>query len=434
MQDVAWWPIARAGMRIRGWRRCLNIFGFIEVVDITRVVGWAYCPEDEDAHLEIRVALDEFAIGSGVADGFREDLQRLGFGDGDHGFAIAIDIPIEPEALDDIEVLAIAPDGETVRLRMVKGAAPSPVAPAPPEPPPPPAAPPPLPDLPPLPAVLDRFPLPDTGADESPVFILGCLRTGGTALAHGLLRCGPFQGAAEGHFIWMLPRLLTGVVKFYDDNLEEWQAERATVLARVPQAYMESAMRAVVLATTRALYPSGRWIDRTPGPEMVAAAPLLRAVWPNARFIFLKRRAIENMASRLNRFPGTSFREHCRDWARVMQCWLDVRDELGEAAIELDQRDLALEPVRIGGEIARFLDLGPEATDLLARALAEDRPERTTVEFAPILDISQLGWSPAQTGWLRELCTPMMEAHGYTYGEDYRARPELDFEADLGIL
>jgi hypothetical protein len=96
----------------------LQILGYIEHIGPTEIQGWAYSPDSEDLKLTIRASLDEMVIGAGAASEFREDLLLLGFGQGDHGFTIAFDIPVNPGDLDLIEIVAIAPDQTMHRLAL----------------------------------------------------------------------------------------------------------------------------------------------------------------------------------------------------------------------------------------------------------------------------------------------------------------------------
>ena len=390
----------------RSGRLGLNIIGFIEQIDAADVRGWAYCPDAVDVHLEITISLDELVIGAGPASEAREDLRSLGFGDGDHGFIVPFEIVINPQDLDHIEVTATAPDGEIVRLRRVKGEVV--VAEVPPQPPPEP---------------LVTFPMPVSDTQPTPVFVLGAARSGTSAMAQGLLKCGHYEGFEEGHYLWMIRRFLRTIHTYYEDNGEDALPDRFTLLSRVPPRYMTSAVRAVFVASMSQLYPQGRWIDKTPRPEMIEASPLMQELWPQARFIFMKRRALENVSSRLTKFPTISFRDHCKDWSRSMKAWLLVRDLMGGAAMEVEQLATAREPERTANEVGAFLDLPEFAIRRLATSFASDRPERTTATFAPVMQIDKMGWTDQQIVQFRKICGPMMAAYGYGYTEAYFAGP-----------
>jgi Sulfotransferase family len=279
------------------------------------------------------------------------------------------------------------------------------------------------PELLPVPRRLSVFPMPALDATQFPVFILGAARSGTSAIAQGLLKCGAYQGFEEGHFLWLLRRFLDTIHEFYSFNGEDALPNRFTMLSYVPYTYMTHAVRAAFIAAVAEMFPTGRWIDKTPRPEMIEAARLMQELWPNARFIFMKRRGIENVSSRLVKFPQISFEDHCRDWTKSMAMWLAVRDLLDSAAIEIEQLAVAQAPDRVAAEIGRFLDMPDHAIEELSRSLGNDLPERTSDIRAPIMDISKLSWSVSQVTEFRRTCGPMMAAFGYGYTADYFASP-----------
>lgn len=386
----------------------MNIIGTIEAIDENEVHGWAFITDAPDDHLVITLSLDDLAIGSGIANITRDDLATIGFGNGDHAFAVTFDIPVRPEDLDHIEVFAQAPNGDRLRLARNRG------KPVVAEPPPPPS-----------PVALGSFPLPTHDRAQHPVFVLGAARSGTSAMAQALLKCGVYQGFEEGHFLWLLRNFLLTVHKYYEANGEDALPDRFTMLSRVPKTYLIGAARAVFIAAMSEMFPQGRWIDKTPRPEMIEAAPLMQELWPNARFVFMKRRGLENVSSRLTKFPTIDFADHCRDWARSMEAWLIVRDLMGGAAMEVEQLAVAREPERTATEVGKFLDLPDYATRRIAIAFANDRPEQTTRKLAPILQIDKLGWTDLQIVAFREICGPMMAAYGYAYTDAYFAPPMI---------
>jgi len=46
-------------------------------------------------------------------------------------------------------------------------------------------------------------------------------------------------------------------------------------------------------------FSSAHWVDKTPNLDIVRSADILYRIWPEAKFIYMKRRGIENVMSRL---------------------------------------------------------------------------------------------------------------------------------------
>jgi len=265
--------------------------------------------------------------------------------------------------------------------------------------------------------------MPSEDVTQRPVFILGAARSGTSAVAQGLLKCGEFQGFEEGHLLWVLQRFLDMVHSFYEFNGEDASGDRFTMLSHTPFTYLTSGARAMLVAAMAHMFPTCRWIDKTPRPEMIAAARLMQEMWPNARFVFMKRRGIENVISRLSKFPQLSFDDHCHDWAKSMSAWLSVRDLLGAAAIEIEQIAIAKAPQRAALAIGEFLDIPEDATNQLCRSLMEDLPERTSDSHALSVDLTTIGWTTYQIAQFRRICGAMMAAYGYGYTSNYFASP-----------
>ncbi|MEO8714474.1 MAG: sulfotransferase, partial [Acetobacteraceae bacterium] len=291
------------------------IQGVIELLTSTHLSGWALEEAAPERPLEVRVLLDGGEIARATADVFRQDLKDAKVGPGRHGFRAAFVAPISMDARERIEVRAIDQGGRFAPLRWLNPSKPL------------------------------SFAGPTQDFEAHPVFILGSPRSGTSAMAAALRAATRYRGYDEGHLISLLPQLMATIALHYRDSaqsLSSW-----TMLATVSQSQMEARLRAVFIDLARARFDTPFWIDKTPSNHMTAGVPLFAAIWPNARFIFMKRRAIENMASRMRKFSGSVFETHCRDWSDGMQLWAKVRGPLAARAQEVDQLTLAREPDKV---------------------------------------------------------------------------------------
>jgi hypothetical protein len=273
------------------------------------------------------------------------------------------------------------------------------------------------------PRQLGEFPLPVADATQRPVFVLGAARSGTSAMAQGLLKSGEFQGFEEGHLLWILRCFLDTIDAFYASNGEDASPNRFTMLAHTPYTYLADAARAGLVAAIANMFPQGRWVDKTPRREMIGAARLMQELWPNARFVFMKRRGIENILSRIHKFPQISFQEHCIDWATSMEAWLRIRDLLSSSAIEVEQLAMVESPHTVASQVGTFIGMSALGGDNLTRSLQEDHPERTSNLGDKPRHVSDLGWSIGWVTEFRRICGPMMAAFGYSYTESYFAKP-----------
>ena len=374
----------------------MSIVGFIEAVTLNQIRGWAYDPSRPSAHLDIVICVGDVPFASGRADIERQDLQAARIGAGDHGFVINLVPQISLDALGKLDVFAISG-----ALRNSLPRVPSEMA-----------------------SNADRVSdnrLPIADELQFPVFILGAARSGTSAIALGLLDGGRYEGFGEGHLLPLAHELLSIVDNYYHRNAGDGSD---TVMRNVPVQAFQNLIRRSFVQMTQSLFPTGYWVDKTPTVEMVRASPLMREIWPNARFIFMKRRVIENVISRQRKFPLNGVEMHYSDWIAVMSAWLEVRDKLIGVSLEVEQRDLASDPEGTAARIGQFLCLPSDAAMRLARYLSTNRPEQTAKTFGAIHTIDHLGLTEQEARWMTTACDPMMTAFGYVYGKNYSAKAQ----------
>ena len=128
----------------------------------------------------------------------------------------------------------------------------------------------------PLSRVLPAFPAP-----EQPIFVLGCPRSGTTMLLQGLLRSRQLRSVhSEGHILWD---------EFHDIRERGWESDGlgAEDVSEREREYVYCAIR---------LFARGRrFVDKTP-PNCLRV-PYLDALFPDATYVFLRRRAADNVNS-----------------------------------------------------------------------------------------------------------------------------------------
>lgn len=362
------------------------ISGYMGPVSAHEVRGWAYDSADPDAHVVVEIVCRQRIIGRTRADLYRHDLEAAGIGRGDHAFLFNC-VP----ALDEADFPAVTarvhdaggPPHELKRLAPQRDARPQPL-------------------------IAWRSPAADP--EQRPVFILGSARSGTSAVTESLLAATNYEGYGEGHFFDVLAAL-DAALRGYDAT-KGGERERKTTLSRIAPEFVADGLASIVIEAARELFPKGLWLDKTPYTHMILLAPRLRQVWPNARFIFMKRRGIDNVLSRLRKWDH-DFAHNCRDWAGAMQAWLSVRERLHGASLELDQRTLAHEPERAAAEIAALLGLSATEQARVAQMLAREHPQQTSARFAEATPLRDTGWDAERVRIFRETCGPMMRAFAY---------------------
>ena len=384
----------------------MAVKGFVEFVSRQQVRGWVADQEHPGVHMNIVVLVRATKVASARADLYRDDLKEARVGGGDHGFVINFDPMLREEDLAGLEIEAAAPMGESVRLKWLVDRS-STNAPAPP----------------PAPRA-KQITAGEAVQDltQFPVFVLGAARSGTSAVAQALLKTGYYAGHEEGHVLALMAQQMAAIRHYYASNGEDALPTRDTTLARIPQEYFLNAVADSFKNLVPHLWQNKHWIDKTPNDKMVAASPLFLRLWPNARFIFMRRRALENVMSRMRKFPQISFAAHCTDWATVMRTWGATRSRLGGRAIEIEQLELATRPEAVAARLAQFLDLPAPVASRLGQALLVDRPERTSQNFATPLSMQALNWPEARIETFKTVCGPQLLEYGYSLDERYYAR------------
>lgn len=251
-----------------------------------------------------------------------------------------------------------------------------------------------------------------------PVFIVGSPRSGTSALVDVMLAAG-YSGFREGMFLSLLSGLSDLVSQHF--NTFAADANDKILISRINADLLKKEIFGLLKKYMEAANPDGPWFDKTGNPEMIRAIPIIKLLWPESVFIFAKRRGIENVLSRLRKFPTHNFQYHCKDWAANMSAWREVRTQLHpDSFVEVDQQDMIQHPQAVAAELAGFLGLasgGPiEATLRLSRP---QQSESNSAERVVTLD--GLGWSQDQLTVFGKYCAAEMEAYGYAFDDQYRA-------------
>ena len=121
----------------------------------------------------------------------------------------------------------------------------------------------------------------DSPPPKRPVIVLGCPRSGTSALLQLLLASDELRTVqSEGHILWD---------EFHDPRRRGWDSDGldADDVSERERAYIHTAIR---------LWTRGaRFVDKT--PESCLRVPYLDALFPDATFVFLRRRAADTVSS-----------------------------------------------------------------------------------------------------------------------------------------
>jgi hypothetical protein len=123
--------------------------------------------------------------------------------------------------------------------------------------------------------------LPELDPPSRPIFVLGCPRSGTSVLLQALLRSNALRSIhTEGHILWD---------EFHHPRDRGWDSDALAALDVVERE------REYVYAAARLFVRRRRFVDKT--PENCLRVSYLDALFPDATFVFLRRRADETVSS-----------------------------------------------------------------------------------------------------------------------------------------
>jgi hypothetical protein len=250
-----------------------------------------------------------------------------------------------------------------------------------------------------------------------PVFIVGSPRSGTSALVD-VMRNSGYNGFLEGNFL----SLLHGVNQLIEQHYVWYPTDNKRVLlANVDKDELKRKLFQTFRTVVDALNPQEPWFDKTGNPEMTLAIPIVRELWHGAVFVFAKRRGIENVISRMTKFPGHSFEYHCANWAKNMCCWRAIREQIPrECFIEVEQRSMVHNSAAAARELGTFLGMSERLLPRVAEVMDTHRPQETMKGTASrTLSLAASGWSKEQIETFLKHCETEMNAYGYTLDEQY---------------
>ncbi|QDL91273.1 sulfotransferase [Paroceanicella profunda] len=254
------------------------------------------------------------------------------------------------------------------------------------------------------------------------VFILGAHRSGTSKLAAYFKEVLGFRGYAEGHIYRLVPHLMQG-----NRAIQKSIPENAFEINRIGKRTIIDHLVLSLDALISEHHHHEDYYDKTPGFQMLDAAPALHRCLPEARFIHVHRNGIENVASNLRNWERRGFKDACGMWQSALDAWFRVKDRIADRCYEIEMDALKTDSWRIHQEICAHLALENRWSRDEIEAYFGAGSSTSTVPLAPPRAplLEDMDWSPAQKALFVETCGENMRRCGYwTAAEAAAAAPE----------
>lgn len=193
------------------------------------------------------------------------------------------------------------------------------------------------------------------------VFVLGCPRSGTSALSWAIAQHSEFWTSAESNFLshfffndWLHRQYKSGTTR----GPKHWLSKN-NVSYDEYAAYIGLGIDAMYLKYSK----NKRWVEQT--PEYTLSGMDFAIMFPNTKFIHLVRDGRAVVQSMIHSgFPvawATDFKLACQTWVRFIEKGFETQRTYPERTIEIRNEDLVVDPERQCRRLFEFLDVGVES-------------------------------------------------------------------------
>ncbi|WP_394128926.1 sulfotransferase [Shewanella maritima] len=252
-------------------------------------------------------------------------------------------------------------------------------------------------------------------------FIVGSPRSGTTVVGNAVQDAYKVKSHGESHISELFEQMLTTATQFVTKSAAA--RAKGTLTHSVSDVHMQSLLLENLRQLHRDMYGNAIVIDKTPGGPMIAALPMLLKVYPQAKVIYCKRRAIENVASRLKKFPKVSFTAHCKQWRNTHHQWNNAKNDIIKTHNRknwfcvVEQYLLETQVEKESAKVARLIGLNSDQKQRFTGYFKHNSPQRTSKGGTMSLD--GINWSEDQKSTFMTICGKEMVRQKYSLDESY---------------
>ncbi len=250
------------------------------------------------------------------------------------------------------------------------------------------------------------------------IYVLGSTRSGTSAIRNALGET-QYKGYGEGHLAPILVDMIATIRRHNSSGLGHDEPGNGLYKLR-PFVLLRHLFHGYERYLVEEI-GSEYIVDKTPTITPILAAPDLNKFHKNVKFIHCSRRHVDNIHSKLKKFPEKDIAHHTREWADTNAAWLDIRDELDENFVEFDFHQLATDPDSVAKLIGEYIGVDEDVIGKMAAYLHSQRPEAAPDrDLTKFLKLSEVDWSDEDKAVFTSIAEDVGERLGYGF-EDYFA-------------
>lgn len=246
------------------------------------------------------------------------------------------------------------------------------------------------------------------------LYILGSTRSGTSALRNAIAGTR-YKGYGEGHLVPILSEIVASVRRNGQSGIG----------ANIPGNGLSSLKPDDLIKTLFAGYEAyladqlkaTHIVDKTPTIAPIFAAPDLAAYHSKAKFIHCSRRHLDNIQSKVKKFPDKSLENHAREWTDCHQAWFAARNTLeaqGQDFLEINFYEMAADPAGAAKKIGDYLELDDAEVTYVESYLLSQRPQANKDrDLTQFLKLSELPWDDADKRRFVEITSHVGSTLGY---------------------
>jgi hypothetical protein len=280
------------------------------------------------------------------------------------------------------------------------------------------------------PAIISTMAITHLNKIPKVTFIIGSHRSGTTVMGLAIQKIFGQKFHNECHVAPLFEKLVQQAKSIRSKSPNS--KKEGVLLSQIMPVEIEVEFHKMIRNIYSSFYGDNLIIDKTPGPEMLSALPFMLKVFPNAKVIFCKRRGIENVESRMRRFPSVKFNTHCSQWSRNMSEWRRIKEIINEEFdhsdwfCEVEQYNLQFNPQKEVKKLEKLLDLNNKQKVQFINILKNKSPQQTS-KPSKASCITNNSWTDEQREIFVISCAKEMELFNYSMNENYFLNNGMNF-------